>query len=31
MLCCEKNVEVSGSVLLESSEVVGVGDWGILK
>ena len=31
MLCCERNVEVSGSVLLEISEVDGVGDWGILK
>ena len=31
MLCCEENVGVSGSVLLESSEVVGVGDWGMLK
>ena len=31
MLCCERSVGVSGSVLLESSEVVGVGDSGILK
>ena len=31
MLCCEENVGVSVSVLLESSEVVGVCDWGMLK
>ena len=31
MFCCEKSVGFSGSVLLESSEVVGVGDWGIIK
>ena len=31
VLCCEKSVGVSGSVLLESSEVDGVDDWGISK
>ena len=31
MLCCEANVGVSGSVMLESSDVVGVGDWGMSK
>ena len=31
MLCCERSVGVSGNVLLEISEVVGVGDWGISK
>ena len=30
-LCCEMSVGVSGKVLLEISEVVGVGDWGISK
>ena len=29
VLCCERSVGVSGSVMLESSDVVGVGDWGI--
>ena len=31
MLCCERSVGVSGNVLVEISEVVGVGDWGISK
>ena len=31
MLCCEASVGVSGSVRLESSEVVGVVDWGMIK
>ena len=31
MLCCERSVGVSDKVLLESSELVGVCDWGILK
>ena len=31
VLCCERSVRISGNVLLEISEVVGVGDWGISK
>ena len=31
VLCCEMSVGVSGNVLLEFSEVDGVGDWGISK
>ena len=31
MLCCERSVGFSGNVPLESSDVVGVGDWGILN
>ena len=31
VLCCERSVGVSGNVLLETSEVVGVGDCGISK
>ena len=27
MLCCERRVGASGNALLESSDVVGVGDW----
>ena len=31
MLYCERRVRVSGNLLLESSDSVGVGDWGMLK